>query len=309
MVDTTSAYYQNHNSTCLFYTLFQPKNTEAKATLLILHGMKEHCGRYSDFANFLANSGYAVVVYDHLGHGKTAKTPGGLGYFQKHLPVQKLIEDAKSMAELIEGLFANLPHFVMGHSMGSFITRCLLQQASYRFSGAIIMGSGGKVPIAKLGKALLSVFNQWIPDYRSPFLNKMFDKSNNFHFRKEPDDHGCNWLSRNRDNRQVFQKDPLCGVDFSINGFYALASVNVQATEKQWANQLSKDFPLFFVSGKEDPIGNFGKGIQQTIDDLKQNHFTEINMKLYPNMRHEILNENDKQVVYEDILKWLNAHC
>lgn len=139
-----------------FHTFYIPENQNIKATILVLHGMQEHSGRYDEFAKFLSNSGYAVLTYDHLGHGKTAKNKESLGYFQKENPKQKVIDDAENMAKLLESRFPNIPHFVLGHSMGSFITRCLLQQAGEKFSGAIIVGTGGGMKGLSIGKFFAS---------------------------------------------------------------------------------------------------------------------------------------------------------
>ncbi len=127
-----------------FYELFEPINEPPKATLLILHGMQEHSGRYKDFAENLANNGFAVLLYDHLGHGKTAENREELGYFQKENPKQQLIDDAATMAAFLENNYPNISHFLLGHSMGSFIARCLLQNQEADFKGAVIVGTGGK---------------------------------------------------------------------------------------------------------------------------------------------------------------------
>ncbi len=107
---------------------------------------------------------------------------------------------------------------------------------------------------------------------------------------------------------RLFLQDELCGVLFSINGFYTLLSVNVKATDRRWAKTLPQAFPMLFISGSDDPIGNFGKGIKQTVSDLEQDGFKDITMKLYTGMRHEILNETDKQNVYNDIINWIEKH-
>ncbi|WP_407483911.1 alpha/beta fold hydrolase [Elizabethkingia meningoseptica] len=308
MIIQTSDYIQHNNSTRLYYTLFRPETGNVKASLLILHGMQEHSGRYTAFARYMAGQGIAVITYDHLGHGKTAKNRNDLGFFQITAPAQQVIDDAENIADYLESLFPDVPHFILGHSMGSFIARCLLQQAGKRFKGAIIVGTGGKVTGAKAGKTLTALLNKIKPRYRSPFINKFFNKENNKRFRNEPDEQGTNWLSTDTNNRQAFLQDNLCGVNFSINGFYTLLCLNVQATKRHWAKSLPEDFPLLFISGTDDPIGNFGKGIIQTVTDLERDGFKDITMKLYTGMRHEILNETGKQQVYEDICNWIRNY-
>lgn len=275
--------------------------------MLILHGMMEHSGRYAEFARYLSRQGFAVITYDHLGHGQTAKQAGDLGFFQLKDPAQQLISDAGQMAEHLEKLYPHVPHFILGHSMGSFVARCLLQQAGSRFNGAVIVGTGGETGGAKLGRALLGMLNQIAPKYRSSLINGCFSWMNNRRFKREEPDDGTNWLSVDKENRSGFLQDPLCGTAFTNNGFYTLLSLVVQATGKQWAKHIPKDLPMFFVSGQDDPIGDFGKGVSKTVRNLQQEGFENITMQLYPGMRHEILNEGIKQQVYQDIAKWLTA--
>lgn len=311
MVIQTSGYRKqnidSNNAQQLYFRLFKPDNKEVKATLLILHGMQEHSGRYTDFAEYMAKEGFAVITYDHIGHGNTAQTSKDLGFFQHKKPAQQLVNDAENMTDYLSDLFPDVPHFLLGHSMGSFIARCLLQQAYQKFNGAVIVGTGGKTPGAGLAKTYFALMNQLAPKHRSNFVNQSFSKMNNKRFKNEPNSDGTNWLSADKNNRIAFTQDSLCGVPFSYNGFYALLSLNVKSTKKNWAKNIDHDFPLLFISGADDPIGNYGKGVTETVSNLKHKGFTNVEMKLYPNMRHEILNEGIKEEVYNDIDLWLKG--
>lgn len=298
---------ENINSQSLFYNLFYPEKQTIKASLLILHGMQEHSVRYNDFAKYLANQGFAVLTYDHLGHGNSVKSKKELGFFQIHNPDKKVVQDATLMAELIEKLYPKIPHFVLGHSMGSFIVRCLLQKTGDRFEGAIIVGTGGKLTGIKLIRSYFSVMNKFFPHQRTSF-NALFNKVNNRRYLKENSNVGLNWLSVNVANRKAFIEDELCGIDFTNNGYYTLFSLYAKATKKYWAKTISKTLPFLFLSGEEDTIGNFGKGVKQTVNDLKSDGFNDISLKLYPNLRHEILNEEIKERIYADILKWIEMY-
>ncbi len=290
----------------LYYTLYQPEDESTiKGTLLVLHGMQEHSGRYADFARFLANKGFAVVTYDHLGHGKTAQTIDEHGFFIPKNSREQVVIDAINMATYLEHKFPMVPHFVLGHSMGSFITRCLLQVANQQFDGAIIVGTGGKIKGIKIGKALISLLNLIAPRHKNLFLNRTFAKTSNSKFTKEGNYHYTNWLSVNKANRDAFINDKLCGIPFSHNGFHTLATLNIDATDRHWAKNIMKKFPMFFISGEDDPIGDFSKGVIETVNNLKKDEFQDINMKIYPNMRHEILNETNKEEVFDDIAIWL----
>jgi len=291
----------------LFYTLYQPKDVDSiKATLLICHGMQEHSGRYEELAQFLTENGYVVLTYDHLGHGKTAQTKEELGFFTEINPREQVVMDAENMADYLEHKFPYVPHFLLGHSMGSFIARCFLQIAPQRFDGAVIVGTGAKMAGIGLAKGLLNFLNALNPRKRSRFVNLTFAKMNNAKFKGEVPNDYTNWLSVNKQNRENFLNDPLCGKMFTNNGFKTLIELNMDATKSNWHKPLLKKFPMFFISGEHDPIGGFGRGIKKTIADLKANNFTNIDMKLYPNMRHEIFFEDEKNVVFSDIRDWLN---
>lgn len=293
----------------LYYSLYQPDDiSEIKATLLILHGMQEHSGRYAEFARFLAKQGFAVVTYDHLGHGKTAQSFEDLGFFAHKNARQQVVTDAESVAAYLEHKFPTVPHFVLGHSMGSFITRCLLQVAHQQFDGAIIVGTGGKIKGIKIGKAIISILNKIAPRYKSAFINNAFVKASNSKFKNEENHKNTNWLSVNKENREVFLKDKLCGVPFSYNGFHTLVSLNIDATKRDWANRIRKKFPMLFISGEDDPIGDFSKGVIETVSNLKKDGFQDVSMKIYSNMRHEILNETEKEEVFNDVADWISNH-
>lgn len=291
----------------LYYNLYQPEDhSSIKGTILILHGMQEHSGRYAEFARFLANQGFAVAAYDHLGHGKTAQKEEDHGFFVSRNAREQVVIDAENMAAYLEHKFPNVPHFVLGHSMGSFITRCLLQQAHQRFDGAVIVGTGGKIKGIKFGKALLAVLNKIAPRYRNRFINDAFSKMNNVRFKHEENHKNTNWLSVNKENRDSFLQDELCGIPFTHNGFHTLVSLNMDATKRNWAKGIIKKFPLFFVSGADDPIGNYSKGVLETVENLKTDGFQDVNVKIYNNMRHEILNETGKEEVFNDIASWIS---
>jgi len=295
------------SETKLFHTLFTPDTVSVKATLLIIHGMQEHSGRYAEIAGYFADRGFAVLTYDHLGHGKSVKDKKDIGFFQQDQPDEKLISDAEAMSKYLHQQYPDVPHFVLGHSMGSFVTRCLLQKSSGKFTGAVIVGTGGPLAGISLIKGYLSLANKIAPHYPT-YLNTLFNIVNNKHFKKDPDFSDTSWLSLNPANRKAFAQDELCGLPFTNNAFYALFSIYKKATARNWASTISESFPFLFISGQNDPIGDFSKGVQQTVDHLKQDGFKDVDAKIYPEMRHEILNEEIKADVFNDIYQWILKH-
>lgn len=299
-------YFLSNILTNIFHTLFAPETPTA--TLLIVHGMQEHSGRYAEIAEYFANHGIAVLTYDHLGHGKSVKDKSEIGFFQLEKPDERLITDAEMMADHLAAQYPDVPHFILGHSMGSFITRCLLQKASHKFAGAIITGTGGPLPGIDLLRGYLSLANAIAPRHRT-FLNSVFTKVNNKKFTKDKDFGDTSWLSINPKNRRAFEQDELCGIPFTHNAFYTLFTVYKRATAINWAASISPSFPFLFVSGQNDPIGDFGKGVLFTVNHLKADGFKDLDLKIYTDMRHEILNEEIREQVLNGIYAWILKHC
>lgn len=289
----------------IHYTVYEPDGTATKAAILLLHGMQEHSGRYEGFAHYLKEQGYAVLTYDHTGHGRTAKTGEQLGFFHRREPDNILVNEAEQMSAFLSKQFPGVQLILMGHSMGSFVARLLLKKAAHRFAGAILVGTGGPNPMAALFRPVLHMANLIAPEKRSRWLNGLFSTINNRKFRREQPNDGTNWLSAGLANRKAFLADGLCGVDFSNNAFFGLIALNVEATRADWAACIPRQMPLLFVSGTEDPIGDFGKGVEKTVKGLRDRGFERVDLKCYPGMRHEVLNEDNKQLVFDDISEWL----
>jgi alpha-beta hydrolase superfamily lysophospholipase len=291
----------------LSYTLFEPDHCPAQASLLLLHGMAEHHQRYADFAQYLTTQGIAVLAYDQLGHGRSAHTHAELGFFQLANPVERLIGDAAHMADQLAGLFPAVPHFVLGHSMGSFVVRCLLQQAGSCFQGAILMGTAAPAPGAGFVGALLSMLNRRAPRGRTKVLNSFLGWLNNRSFKEPAPNDATKWLSANQQNQLAYLGDPLCGIPFTNNGFYTLLCLMGQATEGPWTRGIPPTLPLLLVSGADDPVGQFGQGVRRVTQQLQQAGFAQVQQVLYPGLRHEILQETNKHQVYHDVSNWLSA--
>lgn len=288
----------------LHHTFYEP-TSEIKATLLIVHGMCEHSGLYDDFANYMATQGIAVATYDQLGHGKTAKSEQELGFFDNKHPVQTLLKDVIIMADELANRHPNVPHFIMGHSMGSFIVRNTLKYHSSSFAGAILMGTADKNFLAKslvptfagLNKFSANKPNQWATDTMNSQLNRQLPKSER--------SSQYAWLAKNSQAIANYEADPLCGFTFTNNGYLTLFSLMNGALNNKWYQALPTDYPLMLVSGKDDPVGNMGKGIVKLTKRLQKKGLNNVSKYLYPNMRHEPLHERPNNIVYQDIISWI----
>lgn len=284
-----------------------------RAILQISHGMTEHIQRYHDFASFLCQQGYLVVGQDHLGHGASVQKDDLRGYFHKTQGNAILIGDMRKLHLKMHKQFPNVPYFMLGHSMGSFLLRQYLQtygedSSVSDLSGAIIMGTGN-LPASVLIPALflckLVAFFKG-DQYRSTFINNLAFGSYNRNFR--PVRTSYDWLTRDTKHVDLYAADPWCTFIFTANAYYHMFRGMLTLTLKKNQNKIPKQLPLFLVSGKADPVGNFGKGVLQVMKQYQKIGIQDISMKLYPNDRHEILNELDYETVYQDILEWMEAH-
>lgn len=291
----------------LHHTLFEPKNT-AKATLLIVHGMTEHSERYHQFAEFLAENDIAVLTYDQLGHGRSIRNADELGYFGKSHPMQSLLKDVIIMANNLKRKYPDVPHFIMGHSMGSFIVRNVLQVHSSEFAGAIIMGTSDYNPLLKVGKPIVEVLNKLQPKRHNQAIHTVINKLFNSQLKDKTIDSEFAWLCANPEALAEYEKDPLCGFNFTNNGFWTLIQLMDSGLAKDWAETIDHDFPMLIVSGEYDPVGNTGKGIRKLAKRMKKQGFTNVDRKLYADMRHEPLHEVANDQVYQDLLNWIEKN-
>lgn len=270
-----------------------------KAVMQIVHGMAEHIERYDEFARYLAERGVLVVGHSHLGHGKSVKDAEGLGYFAEPDGNACVVADLHTLRTETQKEHPGVPYFILGHSMGSFLTRQYLGLHPEGLAGAVIMGTGDMPPaLLKVAKGLCTAIAKvkgW--HYRSGMVNGMVVGG----YEKEL---GLGWLSKNEENVARYAEDPLCGFCFTLNGFYGLFSGFERAVTRELAGQIPKNLPLFFVAGSEDPVGNCGKAVTDVYHRYVEAG-AKAQLKLYLGDRHEILNEDDRETVFADIHNWM----
>lgn len=279
--------------------------TPVRAILQITHGMVEYIERYEEFATYLTSHGFLVTGHDHLGHGFSVNSREDWGYFCKKNGNQVLIDDIYQLMKLTKTKYPSLPYFLLGHSMGSFYARQFLCSHGSQLTGAIIMGTGFQPAfLVSMGKFLCSfiaLFKGW--KYRCTFVDNMAFGSYNKKFL--PARTSRDWLSKDEKKVDEYLAEPRCNFTFTLNAYYNMFHGISTLYKKEFLSRIPKNLPLFFVSGSEDPVGDFSKGVKAAADSLKEVGLTNITLKLYENDRHEILNEIDRQVVYEDLLSWL----
>ncbi len=284
---------------------YEPTEGEIKGVVQIIHGMAEYFERYEGFASFLVERGYVVTGSDHLGHGRSVGKDKCYGYFCENDSATVVVRDVHRLKKITQQLYPEAPYFIVGHSMGSFVLRNYISRYGTGIDGAVIMGTGVQPPIVlAMGKMLTKLILLFKgPKYVSKFINRIAFGSYNkkiSNLRTASD-----WLSLNEENVDRYNADPLCGFVFTTNGYLTLFNLIGGAQDKSKLENIPKALPILFVAGKEDPVGNYGKGVQQTYDTYKGLGITKIEIKLYENLRHEILNEKEADVVMEDIYQWI----
>lgn len=277
------------------------EDSAPQAVVVIAHGMAEHSARYDSFAVFLAEHGYAVYMNDHAGHGRSAQING---HFSDENGWENVVSDLNALMDQAAENHPGLPLFLMGHSMGSFLSRSFLTRYGTRLSGCILCGTMGKNPGVKPGKALASLQCRLRgPRSRGKFIDKLAFGSYNKRIAQPVNQFA--WLSRDEDICKSYAADKMCGFEFTAAGYRDLFTGLEEISSPTWAANVPKEVPIYLIAGTEDPVGNYGEGPKQVAEQLKAAGVKNVELKLYPGMRHELLNELGKEQVYSDILAWL----
>lgn len=289
----------------IYAVRYIPDTPEICAVVQIVHGMAEYVERYEGLAEFLTQRGILVTGADQLGHGKTLGEGDIPGYICEENPAEVLVEDVHSLRTLTQELYPQLPYVLLGHSMGSFIVRNYICQYGEGLSGAVIMGTNvydeGTV---KWGLRLLNLQKALFGSkHVSKLLNWIVFGSNNKnipHPRTEVD-----WLSKDEAVIDRYVADPLCGFLFTINGFDALFHLIYSMDDFSRMGVIPKELPILLLSGAKDPVGEFGKGVKKARRYLRVCGVKDVRYKLYPEGRHEILQDAEKAEVSQDLYDWM----
>ncbi len=275
-----------------------PDGGQPKGLVQFAHGMAEHKERYLPFMQFLADNGYACLINDHRGHGLSVKAPGDLGYFYAG-GAQALVDDLHQLTLWFRQRYPGLRLILFGHSMGSLAVRVYRQKYDGDIDGLVVCGSPGANPATGAGLLLNKVMTLFKGER---YISKLFVNMTTGSFNKgNPKSGSANaWLSTNQDNVQKYDADPLCGFPFTLNGYRALLTLMRDAYNAVPAGH--PDLPVHFISGENDPCAPDKKGFDSAVACVKRDGYRNVTAKMYPNMRHEILNHAEHQLVYDDLL-------
>lgn len=299
---TLQSKYDNLALSCAEYTAEGVTQTNAKGVVQIVHGMCEYKERYEGFIDYLTQNGYIVFAHDHRGHGGSVTANENLGYFGDKKG-EAIVDDAALVTDEIRRLYPGLSVTLFGHSMGSLVVRAYLQKYEEKIDKLIVCGSPSKNSLAGFGLMLNGVISAFRgKKYRSRLMANASTGGGDDKFPGE----GKNaWLTRDKTVVEKYNADEKCNFVFSCNGFSNLLHLVKNAYKKKKYPAKHSDLPIFFMAGADDPVIGSEKKWLAAQQFLRDVGYKNVTGKLYPKMRHEILNELGKEEVYADALAFI----
>ena len=304
---TQSTYPSACSGATISYYILRPVDVEPRGIVQISHGMCEYFTRYTSFAKYLCSLGFIVCGNDHLGHGSSVPPSGALGFFGQHNGWRVLVDDIATLKEKMQNRWPELPYFLFGYSMGSMIVRLYLARCTDGdLDGCILSGCPAPNAAAGIGIHLAnSVIRSHGPMYRSSMLNSLIFK--HYTTRIQDCQSPFDWLTRDRAVVSLFQSDAKCNYIFTASGFRDLCYLMQNSSRLNCMRETSNSLPLLFLAGDADPVGSYGTGVKRLASSYRAAGCRNVDMIFYKDARHEILNELNKEEVYGDISRWLEA--
>ena len=288
---------------------FEPDNAdEIKGIVQLVHGMNEYKERYIPFMEYLTDHGFITVIHDHRGHGASVKTPDDLGYMYEG-GYEAFIEDEheitlETKAYAKELIKEPLPYILLGHSMGSMVVRCYLRKYDADIDKLVVIGCPSKKPGMKPGLALINIVTKLKGEHTvSKFISDLVMGDYEKNFKKEEVPHM--WVNSDPEKVKKYNEDPLCNYMFTLNGYKNLVKLTMLTYTDGGYVMKNPNLPIRFFSGADDPCAVSEKAFNAAMELLRKQGYTDVDGKMYPGMRHEILNESGKEMVYDDILEFI----
>jgi alpha-beta hydrolase superfamily lysophospholipase len=274
-----------------------------KAVLMVAHGMAEHSGRYARLGAALVAVGFELYAHDQRGHGRTA-AHGRLGHYADANGWNLVVGDLACLNHHIRQQHPQAPIFLLGHSMGSYIGQAYLMQHSCSLQGAILSGSNYQPPVLYRAARLIARFERWRqgPTGQSALIEWISFGSFNKAFK--PNRTRFDWLSRDPGEVDAYVNDPLCGFRCSNQLWLDLLGGLLQITAPRNLAQIDCKLPLLVIGGARDPV-SAGKRLADLANALREAGHTQVQLKIYPQARHELLNESNRDDVTADLIDWL----
>lgn len=299
-------YYPSKDGNTEIHTIEWKPDGEVKGVIQLCHGMVEYINRYDDFARYLCEKGFYVVGNDHLGHGKSIQCKSEYGYFSDKYGNACVLGDIHTLRTKIQKKYPNVPYFILGHSMGSALARQYVQNYGNGLQGVILMGvtadqSDLTLKSGMLLCRLIALFKGW--HYRSKLVDNLAIGAYNKRFK--PAKTRADWITSDEVKLDEYVNDPLCSFMFTVNAYYNMMKGMREIHKKENIFMIPKHLPIMMASGIDDPVGNFGKGVRRIYGIYKRAGLKDVTLQLYPEVRHELLNETCKDQVYEDLYNWI----
>jgi len=306
LVEKTEFYIKSTNGRNKLHVEQWRPTDGMRAILQISHGMCEYIDRYDEFATYMARNGILVIGNDHLGHGETAKDMNELGFIPAKRRSKTVVTDMIRVTKDVRAKYPNVPFFMLGHSMGSFLARRYMMTCGKLLDGVILTGTGAQPAAAlRAGEAMAETVGILKGDhYRSRLLQGMAFSGYNKRIRPHRTD--FDWLSVNSANVDAYVADPYCGFTFTVNGFKMMFDLISFIQDENNIQKIPKTLPILMMYGSDDPVGHYGSDVESIRRSMHSAGVKRIEVKSYPGDRHEILNENDREQVWKDILAYMD---
>ena len=284
----------NQNIQSYLYLVNKPK-----ATVVVAHGMMEHAMRYLEFVKFLNLNNYNVILFDQLGHG--SKPRPALGHWEKGMFLES-VNNYHHIVQYAKQNYQNVPVILFAHSMGSFIAQEYITVYPNDIDGLILSGSNAPMLLTSLGALVTNFYKEYAATPNQLLNNLMFKPYQN---KFKPKRTNFDWLSSVNSEVDKYVQDPLCGFTSTTGFFKEFIPALAQLSTKNKLSKINKNLPILIISGKEDPVGNYGKGLTTLSNLYLKNNVKSVNLIIYPKARHELLNEFNRELVMQDINNWI----
>lgn len=299
----TGTYKSSNGISRIQYYIYEPEG-EIRGIIQISHGMCEYLDMYEGLIQYFCDHGFLVCGNDHLGHGDSVSSSQEYGYFAKKDGWIYLIKDVKKLNNYIHKEYEDVPCYLLGHSMGSFIARMYTAYYGDTIDGAIYLGTSGTVPGTVGALSILKGYKKLRGDrYRSKWMNWMAFGSYNRRYKEEKDN--FSWLCHNEEFRKSYVTEEKNSFIFTLSGFTDLVSLVYYISQKSWYKKIPKQLPYLLMAGTEDPVGQYGKGVKEVYRKMVKAGCDNVTMQLYEGDRHVLIQEEDKDEVLENLLMWI----